>query len=98
MADMDRDIQVNPLAGETSVNKKKILIKLLIHFFRNIILMLNFNLMIIRIKYNVSSGSLICLLSIPIDFQMINHWMCIIIIIKLFHRKVHVWHLVLEQN
>jgi hypothetical protein len=33
MADMDRDIQVNPLAGETSVNKKKIIIKLLIPFF-----------------------------------------------------------------
>jgi len=27
MADMDRDIQVIPIAGETSVNKTKIIIK-----------------------------------------------------------------------
>jgi len=60
---MDRDIQVIQISGETSVNKNQIIIKKkkqsdYFLFLRNTIRILNFNLMIIVIKFNVSKKNL----------------------------------------
>jgi len=56
IAELDRDVQVLPIAGETNVKKTKSLsihFSFLLQLFRKINLILNFNLMIILIKFNV---------------------------------------------